>query len=54
MDLMKPLDANVMKARPGPLEPSTAHKPSANQKSAANNQHSQSQSCIYVRNAIDQ
>jgi hypothetical protein len=53
MDLMKPLDANVMKARLGPLEPSTAHKPSANQKSAASNKYSQSQSYDQVRNATD-
>jgi hypothetical protein len=38
----------------GPLAPSTAHKPSASLKLVANNEHSQCQSWVYVRNATDQ
>jgi hypothetical protein len=37
----------------GPLAPSTAHKPMPNQKSAASNKYSQSQSYDQVRNATD-
>jgi len=46
--------ATCMNGSFGPLAPSTAHKPSASLKSAANNEYSQSSSYDQVRNATDQ